>query len=232
MARSSPPSVAIVIAAACAASSAQARELSFSGYTWIVKNSRGSAVGPGPNVFSDSTDNAWVDTSGRLHLRIVKQGETWTCVEVIAKASLGYGTYRVTYDTPVDDLDPNVVLALFTWKNAAAQWHREIDIEFSRWGNPGNPANAQYVVQPSRPSRISRWLVPGSAPSTHSFRWQPGFVRFESLAGTTHQQWLFAGKAPIPGGENPRMNLWLFHGAPPTDGQPVEVIISSFTFTP
>jgi hypothetical protein len=28
------------------------------------------------------------------------------------------------------------------------------------------------------------------------------------------------------------MNLWLFKGRPPTDGQPVEIVIRSFQFTP
>jgi hypothetical protein len=28
------------------------------------------------------------------------------------------------------------------------------------------------------------------------------------------------------------MNLWLFKGRPPTDAQPVEIVIRSFSFTP
>jgi hypothetical protein len=204
--------------------------VAFSNLCWTIKDSNGGEVGPGPNIFSKN--NVSVDDQCRLHLRIAQQNGNWTTAEVIGRASFGYGTYQVVYDTPVDDFDPNVVLALFTWSNSAAHAHREIDIEFSRWGNAGNPNNAQYVVQPSTPSsRIFRWLVPGAVPSTHSFRWQPGSVFFESFAGTTHQQWNFTGKVPIPGGENPRMNLWLFRGAPPTDGQPVEVIVRSFSFT-
>jgi len=37
---------------------------------------------------------------------------------------------------------------------------------------------------------------------------------------------------PRPGGENVRLNLWLSGGAPPTDGQEVEVIADSFAFAP
>jgi len=37
---------------------------------------------------------------------------------------------------------------------------------------------------------------------------------------------------PQPGSEQLRINLWLFRGAPPTDGKTVEVIVKRFTFTP
>ena len=41
-----------------------------------------------------------------------------------------------------------------------------------------------------------------------------------------------AAGIPKPGGQNARLNLWLFNGAAPSNGQPVEVIVSGFAFTP
>jgi hypothetical protein len=41
-----------------------------------------------------------------------------------------------------------------------------------------------------------------------------------------------AGTVPDAGQAQVRINLWLFRGNAPTDGQPVEVVISDFTFTP
>src|SRR5512135_1367048 len=122
------------------------RTISFSGTSWSVKTSSGR-VGPGPNYFSDSTSNVWVDAQGRLHLKILKVKNRWTCAEVVSQASFGYGTYRFTLDSPVDALDPSAVLGLFTWNDDPAYNHREIDIEMSRWGAAANQ-NAQYVVQP------------------------------------------------------------------------------------
>jgi hypothetical protein len=232
--------VAAVIVGISIAPDAQAQGIcagiEFSGYCWTIKDSAGSTVGPGPNIFSK--DNAWVDGAG-LHLEIANRGDTWTCAEVIAQASLGYGTYRATYGTRVDAFDPNVVLALFTWSDSPAYAHREIDIEFSRWGVPNN-LDAEYVVQPStRASRIHRFGLPGAATSNHSFTWTPGAVLFQSYAGDTRatstllQEWRVASRSvPVPGGENPRMNLWLFQGSPPSDGQPVEVIVSKFEWVP
>ena len=52
------------------------------------------------------------------------------------------------------------------------------------------------------------------------------------MAGTLLHRWSYAGSdVPIPGGETPRMNLWLYRGSAPTDGQPVEVILERFTHT-
>ncbi|MBK8045925.1 MAG: hypothetical protein IPK16_01575 [Anaerolineales bacterium] len=116
------------------------RTISFAGYPWQVKTSAAYPIGPGPNYFSDSTNNVWVDTAGQLHLKLTGSGSYWYAAEVINMASLGYGTYTFTTNGAVDKLDPNVVLGLFTWDTTApAANYREIDAEFSRWGDPRPP---------------------------------------------------------------------------------------------
>src|SRR5262245_44168916 len=87
-----------------AAADAATRTLSFSGYTWNVKSSGKSKVGPGPNYFSDSTSNVWVDAQGRLHLKITVSRNKWSCAEVVSQLSFGYGTYRFYLDSAVDSL--------------------------------------------------------------------------------------------------------------------------------
>jgi len=208
--------------------------VAWSGVTWQVKTSR-SAVGPGPNVFDKA--NVSVDAAGRLHLRIARNAAgTWTTAEIIGPRTYGYGTYTFTLASPVDDLDPNVVLGLFTWSDRARFAHREIDIEFARWGNAGDPTNAQYVVQPwDAPNHTTRFTQPAVTRSTHSFTWRPGSITWQSLDGAGAQ--IAAGSSsgsdvPPSGDERVRLNLWLFEGAAPTDGQPVEVVVESFTFTP
>jgi hypothetical protein len=42
-------------------------------------------VGPGPNSFSDDTPNVWVDSLGRLHMKIDKKKGKWRCAEVICR---------------------------------------------------------------------------------------------------------------------------------------------------
>ncbi|HYM11715.1 MAG TPA: hypothetical protein VEU62_13350 [Bryobacterales bacterium] len=221
--------------------SAQTRSIGFSGYTWYVKTSSGR-VGPGPNYFSDSSNNVWVDAQGQLHLKITHSGRKWYCSEVLLASSYGYGTYRFYLNTPVDNLDPSVVLGLFTWSDDPAYNHRELDIEFSRWGVAGNQ-NAQYVVQPYNVAgNLYRWQEPSAlAQTTHSFQWLSSSVFFQSLLGyfqpppatnTVINQHTFTQGVPVPGGEVCHMNLWLYQGRAPANKQPAEIVVNRFEFAP
>lgn len=218
------------------------RTVEFSGYTWNVKATE-VPVGPGPNYFSNREEDVWVDEGGQLHLRIVYRNGRWYSSEVFTDEALGYGTYSFTLASRVDHLDPNVVLGLFTWDDTASEYnYREIDIEFSRWGDLAAD-NAQFVVQP--------WNVSGNRYrfnmelegdySTHSFDWHEDYIEFSSFQGHEPsptpddeiESWLYEGiHIPPAGPGNARINLWLLNGNPPSDGQGVEVVIAAFEFTP
>ena len=60
----------------------------------------------------------------------------WQCAEVESETILGLGTYTFNVNSVVSNLDPNVVAGLFTWSNDPSHAHREIDFEFSRFGQP------------------------------------------------------------------------------------------------
>ena len=223
------------------AMSAYPKTIQFAGYEWYVKTSAGK-VGPGPNLFSDSADNVWVDALGQLHLRITRRGSRWYCAEVISKVSFGHGTYRWYIVSPVGSLDQEAVLGLFTWNDDPAYNNREIDIEFARWGIAANQ-NAQYVVQPfDVAGNILRWNMPVQiAQSTHSFKWLPDSVAFQSVSGLFDippdpsyvlQQGIATNGIPPAGGENARANLWLYRGRKPSTNASVEVVMKSFEFVP
>jgi hypothetical protein len=230
--------ILLVLVSASFLFGAYSRQIVFSGYIWSVKTSSGR-VGPGPNYFSDATDSVWVDTAGRLHMKIRKVKNKWYCSEVILNQNLGYGTYRFYLETQVDAIDRNAVLGLFTWSDAPDYNHREIDIEFSRWGVANNQ-NAQYVVQPYNVAQnIHRFTWPaGANQSMQSFRWQSASVFCQSIKGFSLppapadilQQWTFNSGIPVPGNENPRINLWLNNGRAPSTA--LEVIINRFEFVP
>ena len=220
-----------------------ARIIDFSGYQWGVKTSA-TPVGPGPNYFSDSGANVWVDGAG-LHLKIIKDGALWQCAEVVCTQSLGYGRYTFSLGTDASLLDEWAVLGLFTWDDADDHAHREIDIECSRWGVEGNE-NAQFVVQPfDALGNRHRFDIPaGIVTTTHSFDWRPDRITFTSVegqpvgagaaaAGDTIAQWTYTGPdIPPPGNENARLNLWLYEGTPPSDAREIEVLITGFAFEP
>ena len=240
MRRLAPKLAVVVLAAhlALAASGPSAdasravRTVQFAGYTWQVKSSA-DVVGPGPNRFSDSAANVWVDSLGRLHLKLTRSKGRWHCAEVVNTQSLGRGRYTFELDSRVDALDPNAVLGLFTWSDDPAYANREMDIEFSRWGNAADPTNGQYVVQPYDGSgNLERITQRAEPSSTLSFDWQPDAVTF-AASSAAPSAWTYSGAdVPPPGSEHVRMNLWLYRGTPPANGKSVEVVVKRFTFTP
>ena len=225
--------VAVVFHLSAAGKPGYPDKIVWGGLTWDIKTSR-SAVGPGPNVFAKS--NVSVDASGALHLRIAKDTSgRWTCAEIIGPASYGYGTYTFTLDSPVNALDPNVVLGLFTWSDKALYAHRELDIEVARWGNAADP-NAQYVVQPyDAANHLHRFTLPVTSSSTHRFTWRQGKVTWDSYdaGGGLIASYEYTGSdVPKSGDERVHLNLWLFNGAAPLNGSSVDVVVRSFSFAP
>src|ERR1043165_5320768 len=218
------------------------RFLSFSGYDWWVKTSAGP-VGPGPNFFSDSTNNVSVDGQGQLHLRITHRSNQWQCAEIVSARTFGYGNYRFELSSSANDLDRNVVLGLFTWSDDPAYADREIDIECSRWGIAADVNNAQYVVQPYYLSgHLTCYAVPaGQTNSTHLFTRESNRVSFQSLRGAFSvnpapanviTNWTYTLAVPQTGDENVRLNLWLYNTNGPASSNEVEVVVKSFRFVP
>jgi hypothetical protein len=219
-----------------------ARQINFSDYGWWIKTGAG-LEGPGPNYFSDSTSNVWVDAQGDLHLAITHASNAWQCAEIISDRSFGYGQYRFTVSAPVNSIDANAVLGMFTWSYDSAYNYREIDIELSRWDYAfGGSDVGDYAIAPYGFGQTLRFSLPaGVTNSTHSFIWQSNNIAFQSLNGNfvappaatnILQSWNYTLATPPAGGEQVHLNLWLDNGNPPASNQPVEVVISRFEFVP
>lgn len=207
----------------------------FSGYDWIVRRASSSRGGETNDY---DPENAWLDKNGFLHLRMGERNGKWSCAEVSLPRSLGYGTYRfVVQDTA--SLIPSAVVGLFTWDEVASVGFRnELDIELSRWGNPKSK-NAQYVVQPFYvPENIVRFMVP-SGTVTHTFRWEPSKVSFESVQGAGHNvgaksfsEHVFTSGIPTPANETIHLNLYDYYHSKNSSQQPSEVVIEKFEYLP
>ncbi|MHB8839673.1 MAG: glycoside hydrolase family 16 protein [Gemmatimonadaceae bacterium] len=230
-----PPVEAITPSVKCATDLGQ-----FGGLRWQVRSQELS--GPGPNVWNAC--NAWLATDG-LHLRLERVGGAWTSAEVFTTDLVGYGRLEFEIATPLDALDPNVVLGLFTYPGGTLDGLHEIDIEFSRFGvATAGAANLNYVVYPGSPPKgargqcAQRWDSSTPA-SIHRFLWSPTDVRFQSFVTTSifsntvpHRSWRFvpSGTFTISSGAWPlHLNLWLYGGKAPLNGQPVEVVIRRVT---
>ena len=222
--------------------------LRFSGYDWTVRAQ--GVSGPGPNLWNPQ--NVRVDKDGNLHLRITRDaGGKWHCAELTSLKKFGFGRYEFQTTSGVDTLDRNVVLGLFDYPTYGEDPDatNEIDIEFARWGNAAYP-NGNFTVYPASGARgkgdsyTFEYNLPGSVSgrlATHRFTRTGGKVMFGTFAGEGKQgdaclaRWTYApsDRRMIP--QKPlavHINLWLFQGNPPTDGNEVEVVIKKFTFVP
>jgi hypothetical protein len=218
--------VSVAGVAAGGTSPAAARNITFSGFSWTVAS--GVMDDPAASRFSTETRSVWVDGAGRLHLRLRRVGAVWYSAEIACTRPLGYGTYAIDLDTDVGALDPNVVVGFFTWSDDDAFANREIDVEFSRWGDPA-AADAQYAVQPyARRGHLIRFNVPsGKARSHFTFSWQPATVVFDGYA-----RGVVDNGVPPPGNARVHLNIWLAGGHTPIDGREAEVIVEKFAFRP
>ncbi|MGE0547781.1 MAG: glycoside hydrolase family 16 protein [Kofleriaceae bacterium] len=215
--------------------------LRFAGGDWIIK--AGTGMGPGPNTWDPA--NAWVDSSGALHLKLSYVNGEWRCAQVISKTNYGFGSYQFQVIGPIDKLDKNVVLGLFDYPafGVAPDGTNEIDIEFARWGSATNP-NGNWTVYPTQlgtpPTTHKFNFALNGSYTTHRFTRTATSVSYESLhghvdgPGSQIASWTFAPSQPsllVPQRALPVLfNLWLFQGRPPSDGKPVEIIIKSFKF--
>ncbi len=206
------------------------RKINFAGQIWDVKTNT-VPLSPGPCVYSDSVNNVWVDSAG-LHLKITNQNGGWQCTEIESESVFGHGAYTFNVGSAVSNLDPNIVQGLFTWSNDPASAHREIDVEFSRFGRPADTTNSQFVVQPfSAPGQLLRYTLPAAPSSTHTFDWESNSVEFtSSTSAGVAENWTETAGVPSLGDQRVHINLWLYNGIAPA--AETEVVISGFGFVP
>ena len=214
------------------------RVIEFSGIEWIVKS---GYRGPGPNNFSDSEESVWIDNKGWLHLKIRKINGIWHCAEVYSTQFTNFGEHRFLIEGDIEHFDKNVVLGLFVY----ADDNHELDIEFSRWGDPGFREMGSFTIQPyTIKGNIERFQVKSdSLRTTHLFNWQKDYVNFASFKGHYTgllpssdyliHQWNYLGDSNPADSDNLRihLNLWLFRGNSPVYDNDIEMIITKFTHT-
>ena len=228
-----------------AVSVCDAKTITFADRTWTVRPSGDGDPGPKGYINHWSENNAWVDSSGQLHLKISKANGKWYCAEIFSNEKLGFGQYQWYVIGRLDKLHPNVVLGLFPYLGPDER--NEIDIEMSKWGKVNNNMG-KFTVWPaktglSRNGHSFSFTLNGDN-TTLRFNWQRTSIFFQMLNGhrTDNNYEIAKGKwnySPvkyldyIPQRPMPvRMNLWLFKGAPPcdvpSDCKEVEIIIKRF----
>jgi len=227
------------------------RTILFDGITWNIKS---GYSGPRFNFWSNSSDNVWVDNEGSLHLKIRKFNSIWYCSEIWTDEFIGYGEYIFQLKSRIDQLDPNVVFGLFTYKDLGVHstpQEYEIDIEFSSWQNHQVWANnALYAFQYRKGGKIDNesLISPynynfslNDSNTTHKFIWETNTIKFQSFYGhydePPNSSYLINpekiytdSRVPPDSDEKLHINLWLNSQDGPSDGNEAEVIIKSFKY--
>jgi len=140
------------------------------------------------------------------------------------------------------------VLGLFLWEygpcyDYAYTWwgaYNEVDIEYSRWGDPGHDLG-QFVAQPyDWPGNLEGYDAAFAADeiTSHAFRWLPDRVEFRAWRGgpddespqTMIHAWTYTGPH-VPRPEQPRLHLNLWRLAPEVPAGDQEVVVTDFRFT-
>lgn len=216
----------------------------FSGIDWIVRRNS-TPEGPQNNVFAGKGVAVSFNKDRSVTLKVAQKNGTWYGSELYMTRGLGYGTYIFQLNESPFELDPNIVLGLFTYSPSEAYYHREIDIEFSAWGVSGAPVKGQFVVQPYYQRGNMKTFADNhlSGPVSCAFTWTAKAVSFLAWSGhgpmpapgdpSVIASWAFRNSAriPKPGDEAVHLNLYLAHGSvPPAGTGRLDITVKSFTF--
>lgn len=209
----------------------ESSSIEFSGIQWYMK--AGEGLGPRNNDWSDSEESVFVDEMGRLHLKIRQIEGIWHSAEVSTVLHAGYGIYRFIVDSPLHQLDREVVLGMFLYRDD----NTEIDIEISRWGEESeSEANALYTVQPYiLDGHMHAFNMSYPESTIYEIDWQVDsliFRTYKNLPSTSDEdslieEWQFdSGDFPVESDDlHLHINLYLL-GDAPSNEEEVEIIIS------
>lgn len=178
--------------------------LIFSGQEWTIRKGGGD---PGNGCWTSSPESVWVDSQGRLHLKIRVIDGQWCQVEVSATNPARFGEHAFLLNTDMSTLDPRVVFGAFIIKkeemsggNCSAspcpevdgECVCEIDVEIT-----GGFDEAQCnSAPPEKGIQIFNIVTPSSSESckwfgwnfsatqtTHAFDWTSDSVVFKNSTG-------------------------------------------------
>ena len=217
--------------------------LLFAGYKWVSKESNERHTGPGRNFFAGGRENIWVDEEGKMHIRMTHRNGRWYCAEARLVESLGYGKYIFQVEPNPAKLDKDLVVGFFTYDHDdTMHHHREIDIEFSKWGNEKN-LNSQYVMQPFEiPENVHRFETDLNKRTRHVISWKKSRIAFSSSYVTQrndsvmlepYAEWSYKPHMKLKRHQEKfSMNIWLFKADFPSDFNDYEFVVSKFEFVP
>jgi hypothetical protein len=209
------------------------KTIQWAGYTWDVTDYSGGTF---------TSDNVWVDSAGRLHMKLIYDGR-WHDFDLVQQGTVGYGTYKWTIASDVDRIqdlqdggNPNFVFSPFLYDNTnPGQNYGELDIEMCKWG--ADKSNTDWTIHPAG------HLVQGNhfvgAGNTYTLEWMPDHITFTAQGpDQPYKEWVYTDTSGIPrntGGMHQSLHIGQFKDAAPPNNlayYEAEVVLSDYTYTP
>ena len=197
-------------------------KLTWKGIEWNARTYDGNPGG---------VDNKWsvlgsyIDELGKLHLSIIKDGSTFYSSELCTPTKYKYGVFRWKIETPLNDLDPNVCLAGFTYLNDTT----EIDIEYSKW-----QYDTRELWYSNQPTTFPGYQIEQAQPIIGEIDWSPSRIIFSSwyADGTLISQ--YTTTTDIPTEESYfLLQCWLIDPSAGTaSGGNLDFVFSDFSYNP
>ena len=205
---------------------------------WFIRTGPNPG-GAGPNYWGSGKESVEV-VDNKLHLRIAQVNGRWTSAEIMTPIPDGKRGAVITITSPTHDLDPRLVIGMFAYRDD----QNELDIEISRFGSPVTLTNAQYAVHSPRggvekfPFTIT--ATPDSPLTMHTLTWGPRVspgvglgiepISFAPDGAGVRENWDYSGSAVNLQRAWLHLNVWLYEGKAPANGQPIDVEIGSIRF--
>jgi len=223
------------------AGSTKAATIDWSGYKWEVNSN--DRIGQG--LVRGSLSNVLIDANGYLHLRMDQQDGKWCGAETWTTEPLGYGTFYWVFDGPLTTMEPQIVLAGFTYGpqiHQGTDCQNEIDVEFSKWNNPDNKNNGDFDDYGPPPAvrgddAENDWNFTGGNVATIRVEWSAdkivqsvwnGVVPIDAPTSTAAVTWTNTKTKSIPLVACPFMfNLWTFKTLPTKS---MEAVVRDFKY--
>ncbi|HEY3272430.1 MAG TPA: NosD domain-containing protein, partial [Methanocella sp.] len=204
----------------------------WAGHTWTVSDYAGSQF---------TSNNVWVDSSGQLHMKLIYDG-SWHWFHMIQKDVAGYGTYKWTVASDVDNVldvkdggNPSFAFSPFLYDNTNS---RELNIQMTKWGVRNLASNVNWTILSSAGPVTQANHIAGAG-NVWTMEWMPDHVKF-SVQGPSqpYKEWVFTDTTKIPpntGGMTSLLSIGQYNKAAPPNNMAnyqAEVVLSGYTYTP
>ncbi len=174
-----------------------------------------------------------------ITLIIDKRDEKWYCGEIYLQKPLGYGEYKFSVASPLNNLDKQMVLGFFLYHyDTTTNVLEEIDVELLRHLEGHDDKEGAFTVHQKDQNPVPHFQkafhVNTDEPIDFTIDWRESKVGFTAVANdnTMIADTTYTNDTNIPGPKNMilHINFYLFQGKPPVSGNSRSITIKEVSF--